>query len=48
MLQMLYYFISALHRNIIVGPEDALFQVLQWQNMHIPAFPLKMTMFVVQ
>ena len=31
--------------------EDALFQVLQWQNMHVSAFPLKMTMvlrFAVQ
>ena len=32
-------------------PEDALFQVLQWQNMRVPAFPSKMTMvlrFAVQ
>ena len=32
-------------------PEDALFQVIQWENMRVPAFPLKMTMvlrFVAQ
>ena len=49
--QIFYDIIYILHRNITVGPEDALLKVLQWQNMHVPAFPSKMTivlMFVVQ
>ena len=48
---MFYDVISALHQNVTVVPKDALFQVLQWENMRIPAFLSKMTMvlrFVAQ
>ena len=30
--------------NVIVGPEDALIQVLQWQKAFVPALPSQITM----
>ena len=41
---MFYNVISTLHQHVTMVLKDALLQVLQWQNMHVSAFPSKMTM----